>query len=186
MEENQAPNNKQDQLSFIFAATAVALVVFMLVFIPINPLRKYRRSVNSLENARRAFESAVDLRDAHLERLRTQEILMKGLNERNPNFDLWSFLSDVLAQEGLRDDIRTRDLRKVTAKFDRTADPSNQVTMVELQLTGVTLQELTNVLHKVYDSSNLIVVYRMKLRPGNNNRGLDCELTFLTPNSGVV
>lgn len=186
MEENQANNNKQDRLSFVFAATAAALVVFMLVFIPINPLRKYRQSVNALESTRQEFQSTVDLRDAHLERLRNQEILMKGLKKRNAGFDLWSFLSDVLAQEGLRDDIRTRDLRKVPAKLQRTADPSKQVTMVELELTGITLEELTNVLHKVYDSNNLIVVYHMLLRPGSNNRGLDCELTFLTPNSDVV
>ena len=180
---NEHETRKQDQLGFIFAATAVALVVFMLVFIPINPQRKYKRSVANLESTRQELDSAVMLRDTHIERLRNQEILMKSLNERRPNFDLWSFVNSVLAEESLRE---RANLRKVAAKLDKSGNVSNQVTMVELGLTGITLKELTNVLHKVYSSNNLIVVYRMLLRPENNDKGLECEITLLSPNSGVV
>jgi len=180
---NEQEPRKQDRLSIIFTATAVALVVFMLVFIPINPLRKYKRSVLNLESTGQELDSAVMLRDAHLERLRNQEILMKRLNERRPNFDLWSFVNSVLAEESLRE---RANLRKIAAKFDKSGDVSDQVTMVELGLTGVTLKELTNTLHKVYSSNNLVVVYRMLLRPENNNKGLECEITLLSPNSGAV
>lgn len=180
---NEQETRKQDRLSFILTATAVALVVFMIVFIPINPLRKYKRSALNLETTRQELDSAVMVRDAHLERLRNQEILMKRLNERRPNFDLWSFVNSVLAEESLRE---RANLRKVAAKLDKSGDVSDQVTMVELGLTGVTLKELTNVLHKVYSSNNLIVVFRMLLRPENNNKGLVCEITFLSPNSGAV
>ena len=180
---NEQETRKQDRLSIILTAAAVALVVFMLVFIPINPLRKYKRSVSSFESTRQELDSAVMLRDAHLERLRNQEILMKKLNERRPNFDLWSFVNSVLAEEKLRE---RANLRKVAAKFNKSGDVSNQVTMVELGLTGITLKELANALHKVYSSNNLIVVYRMLLRPENNNKGLECEITFLSPNSGAV
>ena len=176
-------NPKQDRLSFILTATAVSLVVFMIVFIPINPLRKYKRSVTTLENTRQQLDSAVVLRDAHLERLRDQEILMKRLDERKPDFDLYTFVNSVLAEETLRE---RANLRKTVAKLDKSGAVSNQVTMVELGLTGVTLKELTNVLHKVYSSNNLIVVYRMTLRPENNDKGLGCDITFLSPREGVT
>jgi hypothetical protein len=180
---NEQATPKQDRIGFILTATAVALVVFMLVFIPINPLKKYKRSVASLESTRQQLDSAVMLRDAHLERLRNQEILMKRLNERKPNFDLWGFVNSVLTEEALRE---RANLRKVAAKIDKSSDVSSQLTMVELGLTGVSLKELANVLHKVYSSNNLIVVYRMLLRPENNEKGLTCEITFLSPNSGAV
>lgn len=180
---SQETPKQQDRFSFILTATAVALVVFMIVFIPINPLRKYKRSVANLNNTRQDFESAVMLRDGHLERLRNQEILMKRINERQPNFDLYSFVNSVLAEEALRE---RANLRKIAAKLDKSGEVSQQVTMVELGLTGVSLKDLANVLHKVYSSNNLIVVYRMVLRPDNNEKGLGCDITFLAPRSGVV
>ncbi len=183
MSEQEAPK-QQDRLSFIMTATAVALVVFMIVFIPINPLKRYRRSVSNLESTQQKLESEVMLRDAHLERLRDQEILMKRLNERQPNFDLFSYVNSVLAEENLRDE--RASLRKVPAKLDKTGDVSNQVTMVKLDLTGVSLKELANVLHKVYASNNLVVVYRMTLNPDNRSKGLQCVITFLSPNAGAV
>lgn len=180
---NGQESKKQDRLSFIFAATAVALVVFMLIFIPLNPLRKYRRSAAQVQTRRDEVAALVQVRDTHLERLRNQEILMKRLNDRPPNFRLWSSIIGVLDEERLRD---KANLTEVAPKLDKSGATSTQVTMVELELTGVTLKELTNILHKVYSGNNLIVVYRMLLRPSNDDRGLECKVTFLTPNSGAV
>ncbi len=185
MSDQETPKQRaqQDRLSFILTATAVALVVFMIVFIPINPLRKYKRSVATLQGKVQDLESTVMVRDGHIERLRNQEILMKRLSDRRPDFDLYASVNSVLAEESLRE---RANLQKIPAKLDRTGELSNQVTMVKLKLTGISLKELTNVLHKVYSSNNLIVVYRMELRSENNEKGLACEVTFLAPKAGAV
>lgn len=174
---------KPDRVGFIFAATAVALVLFMLLFIPLNPLRKYRRAVGQVESRRQELQSLVDLRDMHIERLRDQEGIMKRLNDRPASFRLWSSIISVLDGENLRD---RANLSEIAPKLDKSGEISNQVSMVELELVGVTLGELTNVLHKAYSDNKLVVVYRALLRPSNDKRGLDCKLTFLTPNSGAV
>ena len=172
---------KQDRLSFIFAATAVALVVFMLMFIPTNPMRKYKSSVEDLEYARQEFETTVMLRDAHIERLRDQEILMERLNDRAQSFQLWSFLNLVLTEQDLKN--RTRRLENYR---DRSGERSDQITMVEWEVDGLTLEELANVLHRVYSSNNLVVVYKMTLRAARSNRGLECTLVFLSPSQGAM
>ena len=54
--------------------------------------------------------------------------------------------------------------------------------MKQLKLNGVTLKELVDLLHKIYASNDLVVMYRLEyLRAAGEDKGLDCSVVFLTP-----
>jgi metal-sulfur cluster biosynthetic enzyme len=61
-------------------------------------------------------------------------------------------------------------------------ESAGNLSMVELKLNGVSLADLVNLLHKVYDSKNLIMLHELKfIRTAQGEKGLDCSMTFTTP-----
>lgn len=171
---------KRDQLAVMCSIVAVALVVFMVLFIPTGPLKKFRRSqrdLDELRQQRQLFRMSIEAERA---RLRSQEALRERLANRDPGFDLWSFLNTALAQTELRD---RANLERVKART-RDKEMAQYATMVELRLPGVTLEQLVKLLHRIYNSNNLVVLYKLDyLRPTSDNKGLECSATFLSPNA---
>lgn len=93
---------------------------------------------------------------------------------------MWSFLNTALAETELRD---RANLERVKART-RDKEMAQYATMVELRLPGVTLEQLVKLLHRIYNSNNLVVLYKLDyLRPTSDNKGLECAATFLSPNA---
>lgn len=177
---NERGAEKRDQLAVMCSIVAVALVVFMLLFIPTGPLRKFRGSQTEVDDLRQQRQLLRMSVEAERARLRSQEALRERLANRDPGFDLWSFLNTVLAETGLRDQA---NLDRVEPRT-RDKNMAQYATMVELSLPGVTLEQLVKLLHRIYNSNNLVVLYKLDyLRPTSGNKGLECSATFLSPNA---
>ena len=52
--------------------------------------------------------------------------------------------------------------------------------MVELELTGVSLNEVVELLYKVRSSKNLVSIYKLEMEPAVRDKGLRCEITFVS------
>lgn len=174
---DQKPKKRSNPQT-MFSILAVAFVVFMILFIYTGPLKKFRRSQGEVDDLRARVSQLEQARGAELARLRSQEQLMARIKERKPNFDLWSFMNTMLTEMKLKD-------RATLENFKPRADRrgvSEEVAMVQLRLAGFVLGEFVDLLHKIYASNNLIVMYRLEyLRPTSDNKGLECNITFLTP-----
>jgi len=171
---------KRDQLGAMCSIVAVALVVFMLLFIPTGPLKKFKRAqaeVGTLEQERELLRLSIKAEEV---RLRSQDVLRERLAKRGAAFDLWPFLRTALEKAKL---LEGANMERVTPRT-REKELAQYATMVELRLPRVTLEQLVSLLHQVYSSDNLVVLYKLDyLRPASDNKGLECSATFLSPNA---
>ena len=170
------PNSldRREQFGLVFGLLGLALVILMALYIPSGPLRRYRQSEANLDALRQSL-SGLQLAVSEQEAvLKSQESFMQRLQTRPSSFEFYSFMNALLQQSGFTDRYTLNN-----AHQQRRASPKQP--MLDLELTGITLEELVNFLHKIYASENLIVVQRVtNLQPGDDGRGLDCEMTLAT------
>lgn len=171
-------DKKKPQYGVSISIIAGALVVFMCIFIPSGPMKKYNQVRAEVIDLQSQLQMVVQAKKAEETRLRSQEDLMVRLRERKAEFDLWSFLNTVLTETALKE-------RAILENYKPRSDKKEAlefVTMVQMTVSAVSLEELVDALHKIYASNNLIILYRLEyLRPANDNKGLDCKIIFLSP-----
>ena len=178
--ETKEPKRKSSP-EVTISIVAVAFVVFMAIFIYTGPLKRYRMSESELADLRRQVNALGKDRQVEEARLQRQEALMARLKERKPNFDLWSFMNTILTETKLKDRANLENY-KPRGDWRSGREISGDVTMMQLKLNGVTLKELVDLLHKIYASNDLVVMYRLEyLRAAGEDKGLDCSVVFLTP-----
>ncbi len=169
---------QKSQFGAMVAIVAVSLVVFMALYVPTGPLKKYRLARMTVESLRGEMKVTEMAKQAEEARLLAQDALMDRLNERQPGFDLWTFLKNSLSETG----IEKANLSKVAA--GGRDDLAQHVTMVKMQVSGISLEQLVNLLHRIYASNNLIVLRKLEyLRAASDGHGLECSLIFLSPNA---
>ncbi len=157
---------------------AAVFVIFMALFIYTGPMKRYKMSEGDLASLRDRYARLVQEKESEQARLRSQEELMTRLKERKPNFDLWSFINTALTETKLKDRAQLENYKPRSARKNASQD----ATMVQLKLNGFMLKEFVDLLHKIYSSPDLIVMYRLEgLRPTSDQKGLECTITFLTP-----
>lgn len=165
--------DRRDNVALVCGASALILVLFMLVYIPISPKKDYEASVKLAAQQQKnmlAMQDEMEFEDA---RLQSQEQFLRLLDKRSNPFSLFDFVSNTLDQSQL---VSRATLSSV--QISRNNPPSRP--MVNLDLKGVATKELVAFLHKIYASDNLVVVNTMNLSPAQNNLGLNCRLRLLT------
>lgn len=169
-----APNlDKREQAGMIFGGLGVVCVLFMLAFIPLGPMKNFRESQAQILQAENDLQLARSLKIDEEVRLQSQEAFMQRLKARPANFDFVSFVSQTLRDSDL--------MGRAQVENYRTRQSSAVQPMVQCQLQGIRLEELVDLLHRVYASENLVAVFKVdRLEPSPTGKGLDCDLTFVT------
>jgi len=166
--------DKRDKGTLLFAGLFVLLALFMAVYVPSTLGKRYRAAQGQLTQKQQELQLArLDLL-AEKDRVQRQEKLLAVLNARDPRFDLFSFVNGALKDTALND----RAKLEIAAPNRRTASPNHP--MVDLELTGISLEELIELFYKVGGSKNLIAVQKMNIEPAVKDRGLKCEISFVT------
>lgn len=163
----------RDKMALACGVTALLLVVFMLVYIPMGPKKDYEASVKHVAQQQQnllAMQDEMVFEDA---RLRSQEQFLRLLDRRSSRFALYPFVDRTLKESEL---FSRATLSNVPISRN---NPSSRP-MVDLNLKGVATKELVAFLHKIYASDNLVVVNTMHVNPAQNNQGLNCQLRLLT------
>ena len=166
---------KRDQIALVCAGLVLVLVLFMAFYLPSGPMRKHQEAERALRDARQQLSMWQMQKQEQLARLESQEEFRQRLAARPRNFQLISFLDQMIIETGLkgREDLRT--------SRDRLAQTQRNLPMADLELSGISLEELVNFLHRVHSSGNLVAVYRIgHITPARDKRGLDLSLTFVT------
>jgi len=169
----------QNQVGIISVFIAGLLIFAMGTYIYTGPFKRSQQSRVDLQQAQEELQTFADLKAQEEMRLQNQEALMAQLQERKANFDLFPFVNSVLTEKNLKD---RAYLNNAPLGRSHEREWADSVTLVDLKLNGVTLAELIDFLHAIYASNNLVVVYKLEyIRPGSNNRGLECDVTLLAP-----
>lgn len=178
MEEEKPKTGKRENTGLMFSIIAIVLVLFMMFLIPTGPMKKYKATERELAHLEDELEVVRQAKQDEMARLQRQEEVMRRLEARPANFDLWSFMNRVLTETGLKDHANLENYRP---RLIRSQEPED-VTLVRLRLNGIVLADLIDVLHAVYSSENLIVVHKVDyIRPASSDQGLECSLTLLSP-----
>lgn len=165
--------DKRDKGTLFFAALFVLLALFMAVYVPTSLGKRYKSAKSDLAQKQQELQLAkLDL-ISEQERVQSQEKLLAVLNARDPRFDLFSFVNNAL-KEGKLSDRAKLEISPTT----RTSSPNHP--MVDLELNGVSLEELIELFYKVGGSNNLISVHKMNIEPAVRDRGLKCSVVFVT------
>lgn len=163
----------RDRLGFLVAGLALLIVIAGLLFVPAGPLKNYRNSQSEVASLEHDMTLAQLTRLDEQQRIESQKWIAEGLQQRGPGFNLLTFCNEVVAQNGLRD--------RVTLQNQAPPRGVENVSLVYLDAKGISLKELLDLLHTVYSSGKLIVVYNMNFAgPAPDGKGLDCRVTFLT------
>lgn len=165
--------DKRDKATLLFAAIFMLLALFMAIYVPGTLGKRHQSARAQLEQKEQELQLAqLDLM-AEQERVQRQEKLLAILNARDPRFDLFSYVNAAIKEAGLTDRAKLQ-----IAPTTRSSSPRHP--MVELELTSVSLAEVIELFYKVGGSNNLIGVHKMTLEPAEREKGLQCEVTFVT------
>lgn len=160
----------------LIAVGVVVLSVAGLWPAATNVSRKHDRARDQLEQARVRLSQVRELRSAIEEERRGHNAVTERIKARDKRFDLYSFTNKCL---------RDLELHNRAALQSRGSMFSGGgLDGVQLTLRGVSMEEIVNVLHVMYDSSNLITLQRLNhLRVARDGEGLDCQMTLMAPKS---
>ena len=163
----------REKIALSLGILATLLVVILAIYVPTGPRKWYAESERELALLREELELQELFRQEEEDRLNRQKVLMEKLEGRPDNFSLFTYVDNLLNSTGLRG--------RAQLEQYRPRNISAKQPMVQLRLQGVAFEELIDFLYKVYSANNLIAVYKMDyLRPAPTDRGLDCDITFVT------
>ncbi len=153
----------------------VALLLIAAYALGQGPLEKYRKSAVTLRNAKVNLQQA-QLWNAEIETAQQKVKAAKDSIVRQGAFDLWTHIDGVVKalSLGSRADIQS--------KRGAASPTDSKVAAVELKLSGVNLQELVEVLHRLYANDYIILLDKLDhIKPAQDGKGLDCRITFVSP-----
>lgn len=165
--------DKRERGTVFFAVLFLLLAVFMLFYVPGTWGKRYQQARERVTQKQQELQLAQLEKLEEEERVQRQEKMLAILNARDPRFDLFSFINRVVGEAGLKERARLENGR-------RPRGFSEKHPLVDLELTGVSLEELIDLLHAVRNSNNLVAVYKMDLEPVTKQQGLHCEITFVS------
>ena len=140
-----------------------------------GPLKEYERAQKRVEAARERLDRVTMLRDNVLLARSDQQAVVRAAQMRPAGFDLWSYINRAVGQTNLQANAKVESPRRSTSSGVAMSE-------VQLSLNGVSLEDLVDLLHLIYDGKSLVVVRKIDyLREARDSKGLDCRITFESP-----
>lgn len=168
----------RDRVGAACTLLVLALVVFLASYVPAKPYRNYRNSAAEVERLKQSVAMAEEMMAQERQDLQRQEQLMDRIGRRPQGFDLWSFVNRTLREAKLHDRCQLENKQPSS----RTIEHADNLSMVELELAGVKLEQLVDLLHQLYASKNVIALYKLEsLHPAPDGNGLECSMTLISP-----
>ena len=162
----------------IMVTVGVIAVVGALVYhITQGPLDAYQQVQEEYEEAQFSLSQAALWRSEIVQARSSHDAMAEYIESRGGDFNLLTFFNNTLSEHDLIERAEFSNARPGVGGV-----PSGDFEGVQLHLSGVSMEELIDFLHTVYDSGNLIVLSDLRyLRPADDEQGLDTEMTFFCP-----
>lgn len=156
---------------------ALAVIVLALAWPMWNGFNQnYNRARVQANQAELRLQQALSLRERILADRAASQSLERYVRSRGINFDLYSYVNERVQRHGAQESV------KLTSKGTSTSGRAMQA--VSLEFRGTHIRTLLNLIQSIYDGKNLIVMDRLHhMRPARNGFGIDCEITFVSPQS---
>lgn len=151
----------------------VSLVLIAAFQFGRGPWRAYQASFNELEMAQNRLDTARLWFQAVSGAQAEQYALVELINARSGYTSLQAYIDSA---------VRQHDLVRRSSYESRPLPGNPSMESVTVSLRGVSMEELLDFLHSLYEGNPLLVLEQMnRMGPATGNQGLDCEMTFLSP-----
>lgn len=163
--------NRRSRMFLAGGAVVIAVLAWMLTE---GPRDAYARSKTQLRAAKSNLLQAKVIHAEVVSKREAEKQLREMLRSRG-GFDLWTFLKGIVADMKL-------DERGARVDTKQGAMQSSKLPAVQLQLQGVSTQELVDILYRIQSGGNPVILHSVQsIQPATNGKGLDCILVFLSP-----
>jgi general secretion pathway protein M len=158
-------NNREKQA---IALAVVGIVIFLVVQFIISPqIDKRKRLRQSITTQRQALEEITLLKAEYESISRQAERSKAKLARREKGFTLFSFLDKLAGDTGIKNNIA---YMKPSTSSRRNMP--YQLSMVELKIEEINLQQLVDFLYRVETSKNMVSIKRLSITKDEKKEGL--------------
>ncbi|MBT8343069.1 MAG: hypothetical protein HKP58_13530 [Desulfatitalea sp.] len=162
------PSNLQPREKMIVAAGGGVLVLFIIFQLIIFPIFDRRDAMaRKIQDRTQALQQMQQLAAEYTSLTLQSSTSDTKLRLRPKNFTLFSYLDILAGQSGIKQNIGYMKPSKSNLK-----DSPYNLSMVEMKMTGMTMDQLIKFLHGVETSANMIWIKRISLSREEKNSGL--------------
>jgi general secretion pathway protein M len=160
-------NNRE---KYALMAGGAVLVVFVLVQFVIFPfLDKRARLKRQLGEKSKTLEEMINLKTEYDTIKKQVDMLNVRFAKRKRNFTLFSFLEKLAGQAHVKENITYMKPSTTTQINDKFK--VYKISMVEMKLQSITLEQLTQYLHMIETSKNMVKIQRISISKASSQKG---------------
>jgi len=163
---NLAKLNKRER--YIVFGIGTLLVLFIIVQLIVRPL--FARNNKLQEQLRQMTAAMTEMQQdrSGYEGLRaTTRTSSARFNQRGKGFTLYKFMNRLAGETGIKANIKSMKPTTTEQK-----DSRYKISRVDMRLESITLAQLTDYLHRVETSSNMINIKKMSVTKKEDKEGL--------------
>jgi general secretion pathway protein M len=156
---------------------AAFICIFVLLRFAVFPFMDQReRLVRTLEVNLKSL-AEIRLLKSEYEALNRQADTSKfRFERRSKGFTLFSFLDMLAGEVGIKENI---DYMKPSTTVQK--ERSYKISLVEMKISGITMEQMTQFLHKIETSKNMVSIKRLSLtKPDEKQQRLNAVLQVQT------
>ena len=165
MKFNLKALNKRETYIIYFASTLIC-ILFLIEFIVLPVVDKKKRLERVLQVKIKTFEDMTALKSQY-DHIRLKNRVYKGqYGKKEKDFTLFSFLEKHADQTDIKDHIT---YMKPSSSVHKNTN--QKVSSVEMELKGITLNQLVDYLHAVESNENNIIISKLSIIKTGKNAG---------------
>ena len=157
---------RREKWAVMAAATVLALfLVFELIIFPVMDSGDSLRS--QIKSKTRALQEMYQLKAEYESLSRYSRQMENGIKLRPKNFTLFSFIDKLAGSSGIKSNIVYMKPSSSNLK-----NSSYSLSIVEIKLTSLTMEQLTAFLYGIEDQANMVWIKRISISKGEKNESL--------------
>ena len=158
--------NKRERYGIMLAAGAIG--IFLIAVLVVEPF--FSRAANMKNSLQTKADMLVEMqrmRSEYTGLTQQAKISTSRSARRQKGFTLFSFLDRLAGEAGIKDQISYMKPSKTVQK-----NSPYKISRVEMKLDAITLEQLTNYLHGVETSENMVDVKKISISKKDKTQGL--------------
>ena len=160
--------NLQPRERIAVAIAGGVLVIFLIFRLVIFPTIDRRERLGSqIKSNTQALLEIKALKTEYEASTRYTRDMGNRLKRRPRSFTLFSFIDKLAGKSGIKNNIEY--MKPSTANLKNS---SYTLSMVEMKISALTMEQLTNFLHGVEDDETMVWIKRISIQKGEKNAGL--------------
>lgn len=160
----------------VLAGCCFIAIFFMFKFALFPLFDQKEKLERTLTVSQKNLEEIRLLKREYLTFKEETDVSKERFQKRHKNFTLFSFLDGLAGEVGIKERIVYMKPSSTTQK-----DRAYKISLVEMKLNGITLDQITQFLYKIETSRNMVMVKRLSLtKTGEKKQSLSAVLQVQT------